>query len=59
MNSKQRRALRLALADQGFSRSSYTHDSGDGRYTEEWTRPNSADVVMIEWSVRTPTEENQ
>ena len=49
MNSEQRRALRLALVDQGFKRDAYTQDSGDGRYTETWGRYDSPDVVTIEW----------
>lgn len=51
MTSAERMALREALDRQGFRRTGYTQDHGDGVYTETWTK--LANVVTISWGRRT------
>lgn len=50
MNSEERKRLRNCLIDQGFTRTSYSNDYGDGAYTETWER--GQDQVFLDWGPR-------
>jgi hypothetical protein len=50
MDSEQRKKLRNCLTDQGFERTSYTNDYGDGAYVETWS--NGTDTVVLSWATR-------
>lgn len=60
MNSTQRRDLRLALINAGFTRTACTDDvSGVGDYAETFTHTDG-DAVSIQWSPRhVPDGQNQ
>lgn len=50
MNTEERKRLRHCLMDQGFVRTGYSNDPGNGVYTETWER--GADQVFLDWGPR-------
>jgi len=63
MNTNERSAVRTALIAQGFARTHYTQDFGDGIYSETWTRYEPSDrpgqrriaaSIVLQWGPKTP-----
>lgn len=57
MTSAERREIRTAILALGFHRVGATHDSGDGKYSESWRKPNHKDLVIVSWDKKDPDSE--
>lgn len=52
MTTEERRALRQALIEQGFTPGFSTQDFGDGIYSQTFNRKGAS--VVVQWGPKTP-----